>query len=122
MSNSYQGTLTQADPVTRAIARADAKDRIRTATNIRRTGAGLTIAAVGLLSRASLQGSWLPSIHAFGNGFWHGVVTMSVTILAGIVGLAVGPVVFGTGHLLLQRARDIAASDPVTAVVIDQPL
>jgi hypothetical protein len=122
VSNSHRVGLAQADPVTRAIARADAKDRIRTATTIRQTGAGVTIAAVGVLARASIGNSWLPSIHGFDNGFWHGVVTMSLTILAGIVGLAIGPLVFGAGHLLLRRARDAAARDPVTAIVIDQPL
>jgi hypothetical protein len=104
--------------VAEAIAQADAKERIRTARNVRRTGLTLFGFAVLFLvnPRRSLLYSLIVTVRPPGGRSF--LLPLPV-ILGGLAGV-LSPFVLATGQWMLRRATNAARNDPITAPVLDQ--
>jgi len=100
-----------------AIAQADAKERIRTARNVRRTGAALFGMAIVILvqPRRSLLYELGVDVNLHGGRSF----MPFLVVLGAVVGVA-SPFVVAIGHLMLRRATSAARNNPVTAPILDQ--
>jgi hypothetical protein len=119
MPNHNETALVHRRTVEEAVARGDARERIRTAQGVRATGLTLLAGGIGLLSRTS---TWRPYNQALGIHIHGGPsFTLSFTALAGGLALVISPMLIVTGQLLLSRATIAAAENPVTATILDEP-
>jgi len=105
--------------VEEAILQADAKDRVRTARQIRRAGLASAAGGLYLLSRVWWRSFYYPrlQLHVHGGPTF----VLNVYAIVGIGCVGVGAIVAITGHWLEQRALQAARSNPITAVIFGQP-
>ena len=103
--------------VAEAIAQADAKERIRTARNVRRAGVSLVGLAIVLLihPKRSLLYDLAVDVHAHGGQSFR----LSFAVMLGAVAGVLSPFVIATGQWMLRRAISAARNDPVTATILD---
>jgi hypothetical protein len=103
--------------VEEAIAQADAKDRIRTASSVRSTGVAVAVLGASLLSRPRAARSLSQAINAV---IHHGPsVALATSAVFGLIAIIAGPVTIVAGIWLLRRANAAARANPVTAVIFD---
>lgn len=104
--------------VAEAIAQADAKERIRTARNVRRAGVALFGLAIVLLIHPthSLLYDLTIDVHPHGG---RSIMLPFAVIAGGLAGL-LSPFVIATGQWMLRRATNAARNDPITAPILDQ--
>ena len=105
--------------VEEAILQADAKDRVRSARQIRHAGLGIAASGLFLFSRIWKRSIFFPSLQVHVHG--GPTFVLNDYAMAGIVCLVVGPIVAITGQWLEQRALRAARSNPITAVIFSQP-
>lgn len=118
MSTNGRSSPPHRRTVADAIAQADAKERIRTARNVRRTGVALLGCAVLVLIHPthSLLYEIGVEVHPqAGRSF----MLPFVMVLGGLAG-ALSPFVIATGQWMLRRATSAARNDPITASILDQ--
>ncbi len=103
-----------------AVAQANAKERLRTARWVRGASGALFFGGLSALGR---RYTWWPSHQVLGVHVHGGpTFTLSLEAILGLLAIAISPIVFAVGNVLLTRATRAIASDPVTAVVLSEPI
>jgi len=104
--------------VEEAILQANAKDRVRTARQIRRGGLAIAAGGAYLLSRIWWRSFGVPRVQVHVHG--GPTFILDVYTIVGIGCLVAGPIVAVAGHWMEQRALRAARSNPITAVIFGQ--